>query len=219
MEEAVHGRMSHGDYDGLTTGAALRDALTAHLQEVNHDKHLRVFFSAAPFPVRERREPSSEEREEFRRHVALRNFGFECVERLAGNVGYLDLRFFCSPEFGGQTAVAAMTLPANAGALIVDLRKNGGGDPAMVTFLAGYLFNESTHLTSIYWRESESTVQFWTLPYVPGPRLATTPARIIPDPPFHHGILSCKPTWLSYAMKVESADQSDRKRHKRPRTQ
>jgi C-terminal processing protease CtpA/Prc len=63
--------------------------------------------------------------------------------------------------------------------LIIDLRKNGGGDPAMVTLLSSYLFAESTHLTSIYWREDDRTVQFWTHPYVPGPRLATTPVYVL----------------------------------------
>ncbi|HVA88225.1 MAG TPA: S41 family peptidase [Chloroflexota bacterium] len=179
MEEAVRGGVRNGDYDGITTGSALRERLTAHLQEVSHDRHLRVFFSAEPRPPRERGEPSAEERAEFRQHAALRNFGFERVERLAGNVGYLDLREFFPPEVGGPTAVAAMNLLAAASALIIDLRKNGGGDPAMVTLLSSYLFAESKHLTSIYWREGDRTVQFWTLPYVPGPRLATTPVYVL----------------------------------------
>jgi hypothetical protein len=93
MEEAARRHVSNGDYDAATTGSALCQTLTAHLQEVSHDKHLRVFFSAEPRPLREERKaPGAKEHEEFRQHAALRNFGFERVERLAGNSGYLDLR-------------------------------------------------------------------------------------------------------------------------------
>ena len=71
MEKAVRERTSHSDYDEITTGAALRETLTAHLQEVSHDKHLRVFFSAEQQPPREGREPSAEEREELGQQTAL----------------------------------------------------------------------------------------------------------------------------------------------------
>jgi C-terminal processing protease CtpA/Prc len=179
MEEAIRRHMSNGDYDAVTTGSALCQTLTAHLQEVSHDKHLHVFFSAEPRPIREGRESSAEEREEFRQHAALRNFGFERVERLAGNIGYLDLRSFFPPELGGQTAVAAMNLLAHAGALIIDLRQNGGGSPEMVALISSYLFDAPTHLNSLYWREGDRTQQFWTLPYVPGARLAAVPVYVL----------------------------------------
>ncbi len=179
MAEAVRARMSNGQYSGITTGSALRDTLTAHLREVSHDKHLRVFFSPEPRPIREAREPSAEEREEFRRHDALLNFGFERVERLAGNIGYLDLRGFFPAQAGGPTAVAAMTLLANTNALIIDLRKNGGGSPDMVALISSYLFNKPTHLNNLYWREGDRTQQFWTLPYVPGVRAAAVPVYVL----------------------------------------
>jgi C-terminal processing protease CtpA/Prc len=179
MEEDIRGRLSNGDYDGITTGSALRDILTAHLQEVSRDKHLRVFFSAEPRPIRREREPSAEERAEFRRHAAARNFGFERVERLAGNIGYLDLRGFFPAEIGGEVAVAAMRFLAHASALIVDLRQNGGGSPDMVALISSYLFDQPTHLNNLYWREGDRTQQFWTLPYVPGKRMAETPVYVL----------------------------------------
>jgi retinol-binding protein 3 len=179
MEEDIRGRLSNGDYDGITTGSALRDTLTAHLQEVSRDKHLRVFFSAEPRPIRLEREPSVEEQEEFRRYAAARNFGFERVERLAGNVGYLDLRGFFPAEVGGDVAVAAMRFLANASALIIDLRQNGGGSPDMVALISSYLFDQPTHLNNLYWREGDRTQQFWTLPYVPGKRSAATPVYVL----------------------------------------
>ena len=67
-----------------------------------------------------------------------RNFGFSRVERLAGNIGYLELRGFMPAHLAGETATAAMTVPASADAIIFDLRKNGGGRSAMVAFLTSY---------------------------------------------------------------------------------
>ena len=48
MREAIAARKSRGEYEGLTSGIAFADSLTAHLQAVSHDKHLRVRFDAEP---------------------------------------------------------------------------------------------------------------------------------------------------------------------------
>jgi hypothetical protein len=45
-----------------------------------------------------------------------------------GNVGYLDLRGVTSPDIGWQAIAAAMQLVTHTDALIIDLRKNRGGD-------------------------------------------------------------------------------------------
>lgn len=173
MEEAIRRRLGNGEYDALTTGDALRSTLTAHLQEVSHDKHLRVTFSAEPLPPREAASDDAAWRAEYGERGSLNNFGFNKVERLPGNIGYLDLRSFYPPEIAGDSAVAALNLLAHTSALIVDLRKNGGGHPAMVALIATYLFDataEQVHLNSLYWRARDITQQYWTLPYVPGRR-------------------------------------------------
>jgi hypothetical protein len=58
------------------------------------------------------------------------NYGFERVERLAGNIGYLDLRAFDPVAVVGDTAAAAMTFLSNTEAVIIDLRKNTRWQPA-----------------------------------------------------------------------------------------
>lgn len=179
MEQAIRWRVSNGEYDAITSGPQLARLLTAHLQEVSHDQHLHVVYFAEPQAVREGGEPSPEEQEEFRQFAVLHNFGFEKVERLAGNIGYLDVRGFGPPEFAGETAIAAMNFLTNTSALIIDLRQNGGGDPAMVALLSSYLFTQPTHLNDLYWREGDRTEQYWTLPYVPGRRDQARPVYIL----------------------------------------
>src|SRR4029079_14564144 len=82
-----------------------------------------------------------------------------------------DLRGFQPAQFGAETVVAAMNFVANTDALIVDLRRNGGGDPSMVSLISSYLFgSEPVHLNDLYFRPDDSTRQWWTLQYVPGKR-------------------------------------------------
>lgn len=153
-------------------GPELCAALTGELQERSDDRHLQVFWSDTPLPPAAPDGAEAEGRARYAEAARLRNYGFTRVERLAGNVGYLDLRSFDAPMLGGATAVAAMTLLAPTEALIVDLRQNGGGWPQMVALLCSYLFEPDerpVHLNSLYWREEDVTQQFWTLPYVPGP--------------------------------------------------
>ncbi len=172
MEQAVRERIGRKEYDQITSAKTLATTLQNHLQEVSDDKHLRVTYSAELLPPQgEHHEPGPEEiaRElEFLRAV---NFGFEKVERLPGNIGYLDLRGFQPAEFGAETVVAAMNFLANTDALIIDLRRNGGGQPDMVALISSYLFGpEPVHLNDLYFRPDNSTRQWWTLPYVPGKR-------------------------------------------------
>src|SRR5262245_26015696 len=170
MDAAIRAKAGSGAYDELTTLEDLCERLTADVQEVSHDKHLRLFYRAEPVLEDEPEQPTPEQFEEFRYAMSLLNFGFARVERLPGNVGYLDLRGFVPTSVGGEAAVAAMNLLAHTGALIVDLRQNGGGDPEMVALITSYLFDQMTNLNNMYWRDGDRTKQFWTLPYVPGRR-------------------------------------------------
>ncbi len=171
MEQAIRERVQKKEYDTITSASKFAQMLTSHLQEVSHDKHLRVGYSHEPIPPETaRREPSPEERARFEASMRSVNFGFEKVERLRGNVGCLDLRGFMDANMGGETVVAAMNFLANTDALIIDLRQNGGGSPEMVALITSYLFNRSTHINDLYWRQGDRTQQFWTAPYVPGKR-------------------------------------------------
>jgi retinol-binding protein 3 len=175
MGEALQVRLQHGEYDGVSSAKRFAEILTEHLQEVSRDKHLRVGYRHHPFPSgTDGDAPSPQERERRRRELRAINFGFEKAERLEGNIGYLDLRGFLPAALGAETAVAAMNFLANTDAIIFDLRKNGGGDPAMVALISSYLFDpEPVHLNSLYWRPTDFSHQWWTLPYVPGQRLGT----------------------------------------------
>jgi len=179
MGDLVKSKQKKGDYDSITDGDAFAKKLTDNFQEVSHDKHLRVDFSPAPMPDRHEGPPNADERARYRKDMERMNCGFDKVEILSGNVGYLKFNFFADPEICGPTAVAAMNFLANVDAIIFDLRENGGGDPKMIAFVSTYLFSEPTHLNDLWERKGDVTHQYWTLPYVPGKHLDGKPAYVL----------------------------------------
>ncbi len=108
------------------------------------------------------------------------NFGISKLERLPGNVGYLDIHYFHRPEWGGEAIVSAMQLISHADAIIFNLSHCFGGYPGMVALVCSYLFGEEpVHLDSIYWRDEDFTQQYWTLPFVPGKRFPNIPVYVL----------------------------------------
>ncbi|HYY98693.1 MAG TPA: S41 family peptidase [Pyrinomonadaceae bacterium] len=173
MEQAL--RSHEAEYAQITSARQFAERLTADLQAVSHDKHLRVRYSHEPIPARPegQREPSAEEREQFRREMARINYGFTKVERLPGNIGYVEFKGFLDPEGGADTVASVFNFLGNTDAIIFDLRENGGGDPAMVALICSYLFGpEPVHLNDLHWRDGkgERVDEFWTRKEVAGRR-------------------------------------------------
>ena len=172
METSIRERVNKKEYDQITSAKQFAMTLTKDLQAVSNDKHLRVRYSHSPIPERgPRREPTAEERDQRKRDLNWMNHGFVKVERLRGNIGYLEFLNFADEELGADTVAASMNFVNGTDALIIDLRGNGGGNPAMVALICSYLFGpEPVHLNDLYWREGDRTDQFWTKKEVAGKR-------------------------------------------------
>lgn len=120
-----------GAFDQISNPEDLASRLTSQLREI--DRHFKVRWgepSASQRPTKSLDEPSDDSQ-----------YGVGRVERLSGNVGYIELfeaahidfKDSASPARARVDAVLAQT--RDAGALILDLRANGGGSPAMVGYL------------------------------------------------------------------------------------
>jgi len=178
MEEALRVRQEKGEYDALDDADAFADLLTDHLQQVSHDKHLRVNSSPAMGPKDDApRNPDVEVR--VRTQTERNNCIFERVERLSSNIGYFKFNAFPDPDVCGPTAIAAMNFLGDVDAVILDLRDNRGGDPNMIALISTFLFDKPTHLNDLYNRKENTTTQYWTLPYVPGKRLGDKPVFVL----------------------------------------
>jgi hypothetical protein len=185
---SVEGRLAAGEYDDLDE-VTLTELVTGHLQDITGDKHLRLRLGGGPPPRRERPAEPAEPREHqdhetrrlaMRQRGRLDNFGIRRVERLDGNIGYIDLRRMPVPANAGPAIAAAMELVAGTYALIIDMRHNGGGSPEGVAFWCSYLFEERpTHLNDIFHADTGETTQFWALPYVPGTRYVDRPVYVL----------------------------------------
>jgi Peptidase family S41/N-terminal domain of Peptidase_S41 in eukaryotic IRBP len=204
---AVEARLADGEYDDLDE-ITLTQLVTRHLQDVTGDKHLRLRLGGGPGPgpggpgprpdgpggPGPRRgapghrpggpemEPKGHEAQRLamRQMGRMDNFGIRRVERLDGNVGYLDLRRVAMAANAGPAVAAAMELVAGTYALILDLRHNGGGAPDGVALWCSYLLKEeSTHLNDIFHADTGETRQFWSLPYVPGTRYVDRPVYVL----------------------------------------
>ncbi|MCA9933574.1 MAG: S41 family peptidase [Ardenticatenaceae bacterium] len=173
--------LADGDYDDLQDEEFFAYALTTHMQEICHDEHLWVRWHADPLPDEDEVLRLNEQWTVQQQHQArINNYGFHKVERLDGNIGYVDIRSFYRPEWGGDTAVSAMNFLAHTDALIFDLRQCTGGYPGMVALISSYLLGgEPQLLNTIYWRDDDTTQQYWTLPYVPGKKLDDKPLYIL----------------------------------------
>ena len=176
--ESLRSDLESGTFDGAEDEKAFADALTEAIQKVSKDKHINVWLREPERVDVERQNPMRARAESTLRQKRA-NFGFEKVEKLDGNVGYVDLRYFAGHPQARETVVGAMAFLANVDALIFDMRKNGGGSPDMVRFISSYLFAEPTHLNSLYWRRGDRTDEFWTLENVPGKRLADVPVFVL----------------------------------------
>jgi hypothetical protein len=180
MAEGIREALSRGEYDGITIPEALGERLTADMRAISHDKHLRLRWNTDTPRASETGTRGDDHGAAWREYGRLMNYGFHRVERLPGNIGYLDLRGFASAEVGGPTVVAAMTFLSGTEALVIDLRKNGGGAPSGIALLTSYLFPpEPVHLNDLYWRTNDSTHQWWTFPWVPGIRYIDKPVYVL----------------------------------------
>lgn len=175
----VEARLAAGEYDDLTE-AALAERLTSQLYAVCADKHLRVHAHAEPMRPPTGPVDREKARLDMRAIGRLDNFGIHRVERLEGNVGYLDLRRVALPQNAGASIAAAMELVSGTYALIIDLRRNGGGSPDGVVFWCSYLFDgPGTHFNDIFEAETGETRQFWSVSYVPGSRYVDKPVYVL----------------------------------------
>jgi len=172
MKISLLEKLSTTDYYKDENGFTLAEKITDDLQKISNDKHLVFTFSESILPL-EQYDPINDESLLLRQK--LNNYGFERVERLPGNIGYLVINEFAYPEHAGRTAVHAMSFISGTDGLIIDLRNNYGGSSLMSAFISSYLLDGSppVHLNDIYWRLYDTTQSIWSLPFVPGERFGT----------------------------------------------
>lgn len=181
----IRQRLSQGGYSSIVSGYQLAETLTTQLQTLTADLSIRVYCSPTPLPqLSADTPPTAEELAYQQQQSQRRNFDINRVERLGGNLGFLQLYGFEPPEFAGETLAAAMTCLAYTQGLIIDLRYNRGGSPGMVALLCSYLLPAypAVHLSDVSWPAEQRIQQSWTVPYTGGPRYLDRPVYVLTGP-------------------------------------
>lgn len=151
IADELRAAAARGEFDRYTEPRELAVALSNRLNP--HDAHFGVtwaadmpgpppggfgaIFSGPPPGAGPNQGPPPEALLAARRG----NFGLRRVEILPGNIGYIELREFADLDFDdpndpARRAIdAALAVVGGADAIIIDVRNNGGGSPAMVGYL------------------------------------------------------------------------------------
>ena len=169
--DAIVKKNAEGGYASAASTQAFTATLAKDLREFSGDLHFGARLDeraptrspAAAVAVDSRAAPN-----DARDRAARLGYGIGKIERLSGNVGYIEVRGFGETAFVGPAYTAALSLMAGTDALILDLRRNGGGRPTSVAYLLSHFFpqGDERHLIDIYNRASDTTEQIWTVPTV-----------------------------------------------------
>ena len=125
----ISARLAAGDYDSVSDPAGFAARLSTDVAAVARDKHLNV-WSTVGSPA-----PAASKAEMMPRQEA----GITRADRLQGGVGYIEVVGF-PPLDGSKRAIdKAMNSLGGSKALIIDLRRNGGGSPETVAYLVSFL--------------------------------------------------------------------------------
>ena len=175
--------MTSDEYSGMTDPAEFTSKVNEILKKEVTDAHLRFRYSESVLPKREKpTEPSNEELNRYKEQTRYANSGFDSVKRLSGNLGYIEFSGFWSQKDMERPMEGAMKFLSNVDAMIVDLRHNGGGDPAGVQLFCSYFFDpKPVHLNNIFFRDGDKVekTEYWTLKKLPAPRLPDVPLFVL----------------------------------------
>lgn len=137
--------LAAGEYDGLADRGAFIQRLSADVQAIARDRHLNIISpGAAPPPGGPPMIPVDEA-------------GLTRADRLAGGIGYIEVVGF--PPLGDFRPALdrAMSGLRDSRALIVDVRRNGGGMPESVAYLVSYLVEPNRPINTIVSRVPRTT--------------------------------------------------------------
>lgn len=177
----LESNLTKGAFADILDGELLALALTMHMQEISHDEHLWVKWHPNPLPLDDDTLRCNPEwQSERKMEACLDNFGIHKVERLPGNIGFLDLHYFHRVEWSEDTIGSAMKLLSHTDALIIDLRNCSGGYPATVALLSSFFFKEtSIPLFNIYWQDDGTTQEIVTRADIPGELYIEKPVYVL----------------------------------------
>lgn len=179
IASALRKSAAGGDFDRFRDPSDLAVELTRRLKPL--DGHFDVRWSPQEAPRSLTSRPGSSLPE------SRTNYGFASVERLHGNVAYIELLYAAHIDFADsdspskRIADAALAMSRDADAVIIDLRRNGGGSPAMVGYLVSAFVDAKADVYNTFHSRqgtsSERPAQTYARPMLSTPLYVLTSGR------------------------------------------
>jgi Peptidase family S41/N-terminal domain of Peptidase_S41 in eukaryotic IRBP len=129
--EAIKAALAAGNYDGDESGRFAQQ-LTGDMQSVTHDKHTYVIMLGSTPATGAHSVKSALPRQEG---------GIVRADRLPDNIGYIEIVAFPDLVRFKVPLDRAMAALASTRALIIDTRRNHGGDPKSEVYLTSYFLD------------------------------------------------------------------------------
>jgi hypothetical protein len=143
---AIGAALAAGDYDAMPDAATFTARLSSDISAIAHDKHLGVWSGGAAPPPAANARPRP-------RHEA----GIVRADRLAGGIGYVEIIGFAEKPLFQEVLDKVMIRLKGSRALIIDERRNHGGDPAAVAYLVSFLVARGQPVNDIVSRKFGTT--------------------------------------------------------------
>lgn len=152
LDAALAKGLAAGRYD-VADPNELTARINADLAEVAHDKHLGLMFDpqrAASLGAERHRDDGPPTADDIQ-GARLRNHGIVELKWLPGNVRYMEVRGFLwtGPE-SARAYDDAMRFLRGGDAVIIDLRRNGGGSPDAVQYLISHFIEPNRPIVTFY---------------------------------------------------------------------
>jgi hypothetical protein len=149
-----------------------------------HSRHLELHFdpAGAATPDDEARGWPPADPAEVRSRAA----GVSSVRRLPDGTCVVAVDSLEAVAIAEPYLTAAFTLAEHSARVVLDLRANGGGDPATVALIAGRLLgDDAVHLSDVTYRDRVR--QWWTAGRAPGTALRQAVAVLVSDRTYSSG--------------------------------
>ena len=183
LDAALAAGLASGRYNVADPGE-LATRINADLDAVAHDKHLGLEYAPERFAELSAQPPgggaddAAPSAEQIRRATRI-NHGIASLKLLPGNIRYMEYNGFVWQ--GAKTAEAldnAMRFLKDGDAVIIDLRRNGGGSPDAVQYLVSHFLPADRPIVTFHMK-SEPAETLKTLASLPAGRMVGKPLYVL----------------------------------------
>lgn len=172
--------LASGRYNVREPGA-LAERINADLETAGKDRHLNFGFNPQQAEMLSAAHNKSQpDPGAYQRQVRAANHGVTELKLLPGNIRYLAYDGF--HWIGPESAAAldtAMRFLAGGDAVIIDIRRNGGGSPAAVQYLVSHFLPAGRPLVTFHMNGNPSPDRLAALPELPAGRMVDKPLYVL----------------------------------------